>query len=97
MEKRLDQIGEKIREAATLGKSEIWLTSALPMHKEFEVDYQPYRNADFTPLQRLVEKELRRHGFTMKIELRETKIGGGFKSLDGETKIEMHPYLKVTW
>ena len=97
MEKRLNQIGEKIKEAATLGKREIWLTTALPYHKEFEVEYQPYRSAEFTPLQRLIEKELKRLGYEMKIELRETKIGGGFKSLDGESKIEMHPYIKVSW
>lgn len=97
MTRRMDQIGEKIVEAAKLGKRELWLTSALPYHKEFEVVEISYRNPEFTPLQRLIEKELKRQGFTMKIENRETTIGGGFKSMDVESKIEMRPYIRVTW
>ena len=97
MTRRLEQIGEKITEAAKLGKRELWLSSALPYHKEFEVEKKPFYPAEFTPLQRLIEQELKRLGFVMKIEDRETKIGGGFKSMDTETKIEMCPYIRVTW
>lgn len=97
MTRRLEQIGEKITEAAKLGKRELWLSSALPYHKEFEVDKKPYYPAEFTPLQRLIAAELKKLGYMMKIEDRETKIGGGLGSLDEPSRIEMCPYIRVTW
>ena len=97
MTRRMDQISEKIKEAAMLGKRELWLTSALPYHKEFEVEKKPLYPAEFTPLQRLIEKELKRQGFTMKIEDRETTIGGGLGSIDEAPRNEMRPYIRVTW
>lgn len=96
MTRRLNQVGEKITEAAKLGKRELWLIDALPYNKEFAVeDY--YGHIDFTPLQRLIEAELKKLGYSMKIIQRETQIGGGFKSMDVETKIEMRPYIRVSW
>lgn len=97
MEKRLEQIGEKITEAASLGKSELWLTSALPYHKEFEVEDKPYYPAEFTPLQRLVKKEMERLGYSFKIEQRDVKIGGGLGSMDEAPREEKRPYIRVTW
>lgn len=97
MARRMDQIGEKIVEAAKLGKRELWLTDALPYHKEFETVEISYRNPEFTPLQRLIEAELKKLGYSMKIIQREVTIGGGFKSMDVESKIEMRPYIRVTW
>lgn len=97
MTRRLEQIGEKITEAAKLGKRELWLTWALPYHKEFEVEKKPYYPAEFTPLQRLIEAELKKLGFTMKIEDREVTIGGGLGSMDEEPRNEMRPYIRVTW
>lgn len=35
---RLEQIGEKIVEAAKLGKRGLWLTDALPHNTEFRVE-----------------------------------------------------------
>ena len=35
--RRLDEIGQKVIEAANLGKTELWLASALPNTKEFEI------------------------------------------------------------
>jgi hypothetical protein len=97
MTRRMDQIGEKIREAAMLGKREMWMTSALPYHKEFEVEDQPYRfTPEFTPLQRLIEKELSQQGFAMRIVEREVMIGGGLGSME-EGRQEKRPYLLVTW
>ena len=96
MTRRMDQIGEKIQEAAMLGKRELWLASALLYHKEFEVDYQPYRTPEFTPLQRLIEVELKRQGFTMRIVERDVIVGGGFKSME-EGREEKRPYILVTW
>ena len=96
MTRRLDQLSEKIKEAAMLGKRELWLTSALPYHKEFEVEHKPYQTPDFTPLQRLIEAELKRQGFTMRITEREVIIGGGLGSME-EGRPEKRPYLLVTW
>ena len=97
MTRRLNQLGEKIKEAAMLGKRELWLTDALPYHKEFEVEKKPYYPAEFTPLQRLIEAELKKLGYMMKIEDREVKIGGGLGSMDEPSRLEMHPYIRVTW
>ena len=97
MTRRLNQLGEKIKEAAMLGKRELWLTDALPYHKEFEVEKKPYYPAEFTPLQRLIEAELKKLGYMMRIEDREVKIGGGLGSMDEPSRLEMHPYIRVTW
>ena len=97
METRLEQISEKIIEASMLGKSELWLTDALPYHKEFEVVEISYRNPEFTPLQRLIKTEMERLGYSFKIEQREIKIGGGLGSLDEPARLEMLPYIRVTW
>jgi len=97
MTRRLNQIGEKIKEAAMLGKRELWLTDALPYHKEFEVEKKPFYPAEFTPLQRLIEAELKKLGYMMRIEDREVKIGGGLGSMDEPSRLEMHPYIRVTW
>ena len=96
MTRRLNQLSEKIKEAAMLGKRELWVTDALCYHKEFEVEHKPYQTPDFTPLQRLIEKELKRHGFTMRIAERDIMVGGGFKSME-EGRKEKHPYILVTW
>jgi len=97
MSRRLDQIGEKIKEAATLGKREIWLDMALPYHTEFAVAERPFYSAEFTPLQRLIEQKLKAFGYSMQIAKRETHIGGGLGSMDDEVKIEHLPYLQVRW
>jgi hypothetical protein len=97
MTRRLNQIGEKIVEAATLGKRELWLTSALPYHAEFQVKHEVCRTPEFTPLQRLIETELKKLGYMMKIVDREVTIGGGLGSMDDEPRNEMHPYIRVTW
>lgn len=97
MTRRMDQIGEKIVEAAKLGKRELWLTSALPYHKEFEVVEISYKNPEFTPLQRLIEAELKKLGFSMRIIQREVTIGGGLGSMDEQPRNEMRPYIRVTW
>lgn len=96
MTRRLNQVGEKITEAAKLGKRELWLIDALPYNKEFAVeDY--YGHIDFTPLQRLIEAELKKLGYSMKIIQRETQIGGGLGSMDEPSRMEMRPYIRVSW
>lgn len=97
MDRRLSAIGEKIEQAAALGKREIWLDMALPYHNEFVVKEQPYHTAEFTGIQRSVRDKLVALGFGMIISKRETRIGGDLGSMDDEVKIEQCPYIKVTW
>jgi nitrate reductase beta subunit len=97
MTKRIQQIGEKISIAASLGKSEIWLDIALPYHVEFRVVTESFYSAEFTPLQRSIEQEMKQLGYEFKISYRETRIGGGFKSMDEEVTLKMLPYIQVTW
>ena len=97
MTKRLEQIGEKITAAAALGKSELWLDIALPYHAEFRVVTESFMTAEFTPVQRSIEKEMKQLGYGFKIVDRETQTGGGFKSMDEEVTFKMLPYIRVTW
>ena len=97
MERRLEQISEKIIEASMLGKSELWLPDALPYHKEFEVVEISYRNPEFTPLQHLIKTEMERLGYSFKIVDREVTIGGGLGSMDDAPREEKRPYIRVTW
>jgi hypothetical protein len=96
MTRRMNQIGERIRETAMLGKRELWMTSAVPYQKEFEVEENPYQTPVLTPLQRLIEKELSKLGYSMKIVQREVTIGGGLGSIE-EPRQEMRPYIRISW
>lgn len=96
LDKRLEKISEKIREAATLGKRELYLADVIYHDDWVNVEKKPFYPPEFTPVQRLIEKEMKRLGFTMGIVMREVKVGGGFKSMD-ETKFEDHPYILIKW
>ena len=96
LDKRLEKISDKIREAATLGKRELYLADVLYHDDWVNVEHQSYQTPEFTPVQRLIEKEMKRLGFAMGIAMREVKVGGGFKSMD-ETKFENHPYILIKW
>lgn len=97
MDQRLKSIGDKIEQAANLGKREIWLDTALPSHLEFMIVERPYETPEFTPIQRLVRDRLTSFGFGMKIATRETQIGGGLGSMDDKVITKQLPYIKVTW
>ena len=96
MEARIEKIGEKISEAAALGKTELWLSDVL-YSDEFQINHQPYRSAGMTPLQQLVKKELSKYGFNLEIKTRSTQIGGGLGSMDVEVRHEDLPYLYIRW
>lgn len=95
--RRLEQISEKIVEAAKLGNRGLWLTDALPHHTEFRVEEKSFRLPEFTPIQRLIEIKLKELGFSMKINQREVTIGGGLGSLDEKPRQEMAPYIYISW
>jgi hypothetical protein len=96
LDKRLEKISDKIREAATLGKRELYLADVLYHDDWVNVEHQSYRTPEFTPVQRQIEKEMKRLGFVMGIAMREVKVGGGLGSM-GEVKYENHPYLLIKW
>ena len=95
MTARLDVIGKQIETAATLGDRHIYLVDHYD--KAYEVNKDPYRTADLTPLQRLIKKELDRLGFGMIIEEYDIKIGGGLGSLDEPARDGKAYRLKVSW
>jgi hypothetical protein len=65
-QKRLDQIGEWIEEAAKLGeRSKPLVYSADPF---YEVKKDNFRNPSFTEAQKIVKKKLEELGFSVKIE-----------------------------
>ena len=97
MDRRLKAIGEKIEQAATIGKREIWLDIELPHCTEFYVAERPFNEPEFSAVQRVVREKLTGLGFGMRIATRETKIGGGLGSMDDEVKIKQLPYIKVMW
>ena len=96
LDKRLEKISEKIREAATLGKQELYLADVLYHDDWVKVEHKPFYQPEFTPIQLRIQKEMKRLGFTMCIAMREVQVGGGFKSMD-ETKFEDHPYILIKW
>ncbi len=96
LDKRLEKISDKIREAATLGKRELYLADVIYHDDWVNVEMKPFYPPEFTPVQRLIEKEMKRLGFTMGIAMREVKVGGGLGSTD-EGKFENHPYILIKW
>lgn len=96
--KRVEAIGEHIRKAAELGERFV-----IPQDKMYtesdkwlRVDTQPYRHAEFTPMQKLVSKELDRLGFTVRLLVRTIKVGGGLGSME-EARDEPQHYIEVRW
>jgi hypothetical protein len=97
LDQRLDKLGEKIREAASLGKRELYPADVLYHDDWVNIEKKPFYPPELTPVQRLIEKELKRHGFIMVIDTRNIKIGGGLGSMDDEVKYEDHPYMLIKW
>lgn len=97
MDQRMKAICEKIEQAATIGKREIWLDIELPHYTEFYVAERPFNEPEFSAVQRVVREKLTGLGFGMRIATRETRIGGGLGSMDDEVVVKQLPYIKVSW
>ena len=79
LEQPVDTVCKAIREQAMLGSKELLLYSYLYGNAEWlKVEKQPYYEPEFTPVQKLVKKELERLGFTVDIHTYDIEIGGGF-------------------
>ena len=97
MTQRLDLIDAKITEAATLGRRELYPADVIHNADWLTVNTMAFRSPEFTPIQRLLKKELERAGFAMNIVTRETKIGGGLGSMDDEIEYKPLPDIKISW
>ena len=95
--KVLEQIGKKIEAAALLGKRELDLESAMNYDKRFEPKEVAFHNPELTPWQRLVAARLKKEGFQVDTQHKTVKIGGGFKSMDEESREESKPFIRVCW
>jgi hypothetical protein len=99
MEKYIEDLGKVIEWEALLGKSFVFPsnTIGLQFRTIYEVDSEPYRTTELTPLQRLLQAKLKEFGYAMQLEKQEVKIGGGLGSMDDEVRKEMHDYIKISW
>ena len=95
---RVEYICDKIREEATLGSSELVLKSYLHQNaKWMEIEKKPFYAPEFTAVQKQVEKELKRLGFSVDLHTYTIQIGGGFKSMDDEVREENAFAMRVRW
>jgi hypothetical protein len=97
VKRRLEHIEVLIRTEASLGQREVLLKDYLYHGDWMKVDKRPYRDPEFTPVQRLVKTELEKVGFTVEIHGYPITIGGGFGSMDDKPR-EGHDYaIRVRW
>ena len=99
MEKYLDDLGKVIEREARLGKSFVFPTHTIGLQFRtiYETNKEQFRATELTSLQRLIQAELKKHGYMMSLEAQEVKIGGGLGSMDDEVKYEMRDYIKISW
>ena len=97
LQKRLDRIFVLIRAEASLGKREVLLKDYLYHEDWMKVEKNPYRDPDFTPVQRLVKTELEKVGFTVDIHGYPITIGGGLGSMDEEPREGTAYAIRVRW
>jgi len=97
LQKRLDRISVLIRAEASLGKREVLLKDYLYHEDWMKVEKNPYRDPEFTPVQRLVKVELEKVGFTVDIHGYPITIGGGLGSMDDKPREGTGYAIKVRW
>jgi hypothetical protein len=97
VKRRLDRISALIRAEASLGRREVLLKDYIYHEDWMKVEKNPYRDPEFTPVQRLVKTELEKVGFTVDIHGYPITIGGGFKSMDDETREGTGYAIRVRW
>ena len=100
MTQYLDDLGVVIEREANLGKSFILPISTIGLRFRtiYEVAHAQYHPAEMTPLQKIIAAEIKKLGYTMKLDPQLVKIGGGFGSMEGdEVKTEKRDYIKISW
>jgi hypothetical protein len=97
LQARLDRISVLIRAEATLGRREVLLKDYLYHEDWMKVEKKPYRDPEFTPVQRLVKTELEKVGFTVDIHGYPITIGGGLSSMDDKPREGTDYAIRVRW
>ena len=97
VKKRLDFIDILIRAEAALGKREVLLKDYLYHSDWMKVEKKTFREPEFTPVQRLVEVELEKLGFTVDIHGYPVTIGGGLSSMGEEPREGTDYAIRVKW
>ena len=94
-QQRWEKIGAMVEIEADLGKNELTL---YPHHDPvYQVSDQPYRQADFTPVQRIIKSGLEQLGYRVAIESFESDASKGFGSMESEPRIVTSYYIVVRW
>jgi hypothetical protein len=97
VKKRLECVDKLVRSEATLGKREVLLNHYLYLSDWVKVDKRPYRDPEFTPVQRLLKVELEKLGFTVDIHGYPITIGGGLGSVDDKPCEGTGYAIRVRW
>jgi hypothetical protein len=97
VKRRLECIDILVRSAAALGRREVLLKDYLYHSDWMKVEKNPYRDPEFTPVQRLVKTELEKLGFTVDIHGYPITIGGGLGSMDEEPREGTNYAIRVRW
>lgn len=95
----LDDLGVIIEREARLGKRFVSPSSTIGLQFRtiYDVEHIQYRQAELTPLQKLLAAELKKAGYTMKLDTQTVQVGGGLGSMDDEVKHEQRDYIKISW
>lgn len=88
MTKRMDQISEKIKETATLGKRQIVLDYVLPYNDEYKVECPEYSTPRLTPVQVRIMTDLEKHGYIVDVIKETADFMTMFKNMDSDEEIE---------
>ena len=97
VKKRLEFIDILVRSAAALGKREVLLKDYLYHSDWMKVEKKSFREPEFTPVQRLIEVELEKLGFTVDIHGYPVTIGGGLGSMDDKPREGTDYAIRVKW
>lgn len=97
LQKRMERLDIWIRAEAGLGKNELLLKEYLYHEDWMKVDKRPYRDPEFTAVQRLIKAALEKVGFTVDIHGYPITIGGGLGSMDEEPREGTAYVIRVRW
>ena len=97
--KRLNEVSQKIEEAAKLGKNSILLDNVILHDPFYRVEKRDYQPAQLTEPQRLLKAELEspKIGFSVKIVEQKHDGVGGLGSMDQEPQPYSTWHIQVGW
>jgi hypothetical protein len=98
--KRIEAIGEKIKDTATNGKRELFLDQVLPYNKELHLtDGTEYREPTLSELQQSVIDTLKKNGYVVKVVnvYHDDKGKGWYPAPEDDRKPYTTWHIKVSW